>query len=685
MNFSKPSEVIEYAGELREAASNQRMELAYRSGIDMCYAEGVQWIQSGRALANGKPGWGRDNTNVTPDSTSLRVVDNQTSFFVQKVAAGTHANSIMVDGYPASMDSGVDGAFQARVAEEAVNIEIDRSCLLAACQTANYCRAVTGQWGIALSARMRSRSVAGGEVEPDWDVRAFDFDPTDLILDPYERNRDLEKHECVVYESVWTYKKLKETFGDRIKIDENDMQTVESICPVKCELNKLSAGRIYSWMAQYSKTKAAVVQQVHVRDASGRFPTMFVMVDIPKGDKQVVNFDDPRSPFAGSGMPFQLIYGHRRTDVLWGMGDVSMMRSDQDKINLGETLFWRIIQKYAHGRYFVDKRFFGTNPNNEEIARHFTNAVGKPIVGDLSDKSRGIAYPQADIAQPPPPFLRETIERYADNMRKKSHKSEGNFGEVKTHVGNEQFSRAQDDAAEVRDVRIKEDTQAVERLIGVLYSTTVRSIKEGNPTTLAALTSKGIKQDKLAALLVQDENNPSVTIKVAEASFRNRSHRQKKIDLDNAAVNQMIDPIDYRLALARDQQAPIAAQDQTMADEAMKAARMCLVGVPWQPRPMGMYSRVFLDEFRNATFDERATANPQIMGILMQAIAQQQEVDVQAQMRADPALRAQKEQAQMQMEMQAQQAAQQAQPEQTDLGTMLAQLSGAQQPETAAA
>lgn len=684
MNFGKPQDVLDYAAELREAASTQRLELAYRSGVDMCYAEGVQWIQQSRGSASGKPGWGRDNTNVTPDSTSLRVVDNQTSFHVQKVAAGTHPNSILVDGYPASMDSGVDGAFQARVAEEAVNVEIDRSGLLAACQTANYCRAVTGQWGIALSARLRTRSVSGGEPEPDWDIRAFDFDPTDLILDPYERNRDLEQHECVVYESLWTYKKLKATFGDRIKLDPEEMATVESLCPVKCELNKLSAGRIYSWMAQYSKTKAAVIQQVHVRDSSGRFPTMFVIVDMPKGEKQVVNFDDPRSPFAGSGMPFQLLYGHRRTDVLWGMGDVAMMRADQDKINLGETLFWRIIQKYAHGRYFVDRRFFGTRPNDDEIARQFTNAVGKPIIGDMGSKQNGVAYPQADTAQPPPPFLRETLDRYTDNMRKKSHKSEGNFGEVKTHVGNEQFARAQDDAAEVRDVRIKEDTLAVERLIGVLYSTTVRSVKEGNPTTLAALTSKGIKQDKLAALVVQDESNPSVTIKVAEASFRNRSHRQRKIDLDNAALNKMIDPTDYRLALARDQQAPIAAQDQTMADEAMKAARMILVGVPWQPRPLGMYSRVFLDEFRNASFDERAQTNPQVMVLIQQAIAQQTETDVQAQMQADPQLRAQQMQAEQQMAMQAQQAQSQAQPENTDVGTLLKQLSGQAPQEQAA-
>lgn len=679
MNFDKPKDVIDYITDRKESASPMRMELAYRIGADMCYVEGVQLLQSGTRLPNNKIGISRDRENANPDSSSLRVIDNQVSFHAQKVAAGTHPNSLMVDGFPAVMAAGPEGTYQARCAEEAVNIELERSCFVQAAQDANWFRTVCGTAGIGLSARLRSRSVGGGEPEPDWDIRAFCFDPTDLILDPAERNHDLQQHECVVFETTWTAKKLRDTFPE-LKFEESRLRTVEELETVKCELNKLASGRIYSQYAQYSRTKAARVCQVHVRDSSGRFPTMFVVVDLPDGGAQVVNYDNPESPFAGSGMPFQLIYGHRRTDVIWGMSDVSMMRSDQDKINLGETLFWRIIQKYAHGRYFVDRRFFGNKPNDDEIARHFTNAVGKPIIGDIGEKSRGVAFPQADQPQPPPVFLPELMERYGENLRKKTHKSSGSFGELKTHVGNEQFARAQDDAAEVRDVRTKDDTQAVERLIGVLFSTTVRNVQRGNPTTLAALTRKGFDQDKLAALVMQDPDNPTVTIKVSEASFRNRSHRQRSIELDNAMQLQAIDPFDYRWAKARDLQAPIADSDLQMSDQAVKAARRLLSGIPWQPRPLGAYSKMFIQEFTEATFAERAE-DPAIMQLIQQAIAQQTEMDVQTQMQSDPALRAQ----QQQMAMQAQQA-QAAQPKPSDVGTLLAQLSGqAAQPQEAAA
>lgn len=684
MNFDDPKQVIQYRDETKEAAAPMRMELAYRFGADMCYAEGVQLLQSNSRMPNGKSAIGRDREDSNPDSRSLRVIDNQITYHVQKVAAGTHPNAIIVDGFPAVMAAGPEGTYQSRVSEEAVNIELERSGFLQAAQDANWFRTVCGTAGIGLSARFRTRSVGGGEPEPDWDIRAFCFDPSDLILDPAQRNRNLDLHDCVVYETTWTAKKIRDTFPD-LKFDDSELQTIEQIETVKCELNKLAPGRIYSQYAQYSKTKGATVCQVHVRDSSGRFPTMFVIVDLPRTGPTVVNFDNPASPFAGSGMPLQLIYGHRRTDVLWGMSDVSMTRSDQDKINLGETLFWRIIQKYAHGRYFIDRRFFGNKPNDDDIARQFTNAVGKPIIGDMGDKSRGIAYPQADASQPPPPFLQETMERYAENLRKKTHKSDFAFGQIKSHVGNEQFNRSQDDAAEVRDVRVKEDTMAVERLIGVLFSTTLRNTQQGNPTTLAALTRKGFDQDKIASLIMQDPSNPTVTLKVSEASFRNRSHRQRSLELDNAMTLQAIDPFDYRWAKARDLQAPIADGDQQMSDQAVKAARKLLSGIPWQPRPLGMYGRMFIQEFQAATFAERAE-DPAIMQLIQQAIAQQTEVDVQAQMQSDPTLRAQQMQAEQQMAMQAQQAQQQAQPEQTDVGTLLAQLSGqAPQPQEAAA
>ena len=678
-----PEQVIEKYRDTAEAAKPTRMELAYRFGTDMCYVEGVQWIQPARQ--GSRTGLGRMKEDYSPDSSSLRVVDNYISLHAQKVAAGTEPRQILMDGEPAQMDTGVEGAFRARVSEEAVNVALDKAGYLQMAQDANYNATVTGTWGIGLSARFRTRKVAGAD-EPDWDIRAFDFDPTCLILDPAVRNRDLSQHDCVMYEDFWTYRKIIETFPQlKAKINESDLRTFEDLDPARDYVNKLSGGRIYSALARYSKTKGAMVCQVHERDESGRFPTMWVIVCLPGQREEVVNADNPVSPFGGGGLPFQLIYGHRRTDVLWGMSDVSMMRADQDKLNLNRTLAFRILQKYAHGRTYVDKRFFNNAKNDDDIIRKFTNMVNGVVVGDLSDKSRGVSFPHTEYGQQPPPFLDTDADRSIEAMRKKSHKSEGNFGETKTHVGNEQAALARDDAAEVRDARIRQFTGAHERLVGVLWATTIKNVKEGNPSTLAGLQAKGFDADKFSALIAQDEYHPAVSLKVREETFRPRSLRQKRQDIDAAANLQQITPIEARLTLAKDLQTPATARDQAMADEANKAARLCLAGQPWLPRPLGVYGQFFVAAFQDATFDPRAQ-NPQVMQVLQQAIMQQSELDVQEQIRTDPTLRVQSEQAAAQQAQVQAQAAQEQAPEQSSVADLLAQLSGTQPAaETAAA
>ena len=640
MKFDNPKQFVEFEREMTNASMAIRQQQATRIGVNQCYYEGIHYVS---ANVRGPDGYrlGRLRTDYRAESSELRVQTNDYSRMIQKVKAGTYPKHIFIEASPPEFDLGIEAECAAESHETLVNTLIKMSGFTAAAQTANFERTVAGAWGIGLTLRYTH------DDHNDKQLVAFDFHPSHLILDPNVKDRQLPMHEYVCYEDVWTLKKIGNTFPDlRDKLQNpTDFKTVGDLDPVKMNMNAISGGRLYAQYASHSKTRGAKVRQWHFKGPGNRFDRMLVFIEIPGGlkpEEQVVNFEDSETPFGGCGMPFDMIYGHRRSEAPGGVGlsDGDMFRVSQDMINLGESLWWRIQQTYGAPITVVDRRAFKAGSTDEEIKAHFPNRVGGIIIGDFSGRGRegNPVMPRTEVPPAPQPAVRDGIDRHTEAMRESSHKSSASFGDVKTHIPKDTFQRSEDDSGDVMDERISADIEAYTQVLRVVHGTGIKHVQEEVPTILGALRRAGMEPQGFSDIFQQDATNPATTIMVLDESVRTRSHRQKKLDLDNAAAAELIDPMTYRMTMAKDQETPILPQDKQMASDAKAAVRRVLLGEEWNVVDLGEYSEFFISRFRTAIFDKVARNDPETRARLSRAIDAQRQKSMEAELASNPEL-----------------------------------------------
>ena len=640
MKFDNPKQFVEFDRENTQASKIIREQHANRIGINQCYYEGVHYVTSN---VRGRHGWrtGRLRTDYRAESQALRVQTNDYSRMIQKVAGGTNPKQIFIESLPPEFDLGIEAEAAAESHETLVNTLIRSSGFTAAAQKANFERTVAGTWGVGLTIRHRAGEHNNRTLE------AFDFHPDHLILDPFVNRHELQTHNYVGFEGVWTLKKIRTTFPElapKLK-DEMKFKTVGELDPIRINMNAVSGGRLYANYARHSKTRGARVRQWHIKGDGDRFDQMFVFIEIPgelKPEEQVVNFENNESPFGGCGMPFAIIRGHRRTGApsAIGLGDGDMFKVSQDMINLGESLWWRIQQTFGSPMIVVDRRAFGPKVTDEEITSQFTNRVGNVIIGNFSGRERGGSPLVPTLTQPPAPqpAIRDGIDRHTDAMRESGHKSSASFGDVKTHVPKDTFQRSEDDSGDVTDERIQSDIESYTQILRVMQGTGIKMVKEGSPQILGALRRAGMEPDGFADIIKQNENAPDTRILVLDQSVRNRSHRQRQVDLDNAAAGKLIDGVTWRLAKAKDLETPILARDKQMVQDGKRAVRRVLIGEEWEPVDLGEYSEMIIGFLRSALFDKVARKDPETRARLSRAMDAQRQKTLEVELASDPEL-----------------------------------------------
>lgn len=638
-DFRNPKEISDFLSEIGEASLPQRRELAWNTGVARCYVEGLQWL-TGRWAGQGfrkDATSGRMVTNFDPDSTALRVTDNITHTAVQKVAAHTRPDDFSMDVYPPDHDSSSEAFYIAQVHESLMNLGVEACNLVATAQVANFRRCVSGTHGIGVALQSGVR-VIDGQPLPDQRMRTFQFDASNLILDPACQDMLLHEHEFVCYTDVWTADAIERTYG--ITLDREKLSTIEELEPVSQKLSVLSDSRLFSRFVRFSKTKGARVYQLHCKDATGCFGKWYVAIDTNEEEKKLLNPDDVSSPFGGCGMPFALLHGNWRTDSIWSWGEPAQMKDSQDQRNLAKSLFWRITQKHSGFQWIVDKRFFGTRPNKEDIAKELTNQVYGIVMGDLGNRGANVAPPQLVQHGNVPPFLMEVMQEFKLEAKEKIHTSEGLYGKVPTHVPTSNFQRAQDDAGQVLSARVHGDLQAYRHIVGVMHGTNVKLVQAKNPGTLAWLDKRGFEAQDFAVLLQSDPYDPPVQFKVREGSVRTRSYEAKKQALDTALQLQAISPQDYQAVLADELDSPLATETRQMIGEFRKAALRIIAGEQWVPLPLGEFNPLCIKEFTKAQFDRRARQDPAARQRLGIAIQSQQAAWAQEQVASNPELQA---------------------------------------------
>lgn len=661
MDFSNPKEVIEAIQDRESAAEMIRQQLTVRTAIDRCYYEGVHWLNpSYRVGASRDSSTARLSVDYNPDARKLRATDNFVTYLTQKSAASTHPDEIYIDAVPPERDTGTDTLFRTRVHETAANTAIDESSLLYACQLANHRRCINGTWGVGLTMADDTRVMNGQEV-PSRCVKAFEFDPANLITDPHCQHLQLHLHDWIGYTDVWTLDVVRNVLG--IEIAPEDASTVEQLEPTKLDYNAISNGRLFSYYARVAKTKAVRIYQLHTKKYGYRFDRMYVAIENADKRKRLViggvlldedgNIDGERkgetpdiggheteTPFGGTGLPLTLLHGYLRSDTMWSWGEPAQIKEVQDKANLVETNQQRIIQRYAGSFWKVDKRAFGNRPNDDDIAKVLTNQVGGIITYELGDRQRNVSPPELQQQPPPPPFLMEALSIYQNVGRDRTHKAPGNFGSTPTHVPFKTTERVLDDADQVSSVRVARDAQAVEYLVGVLHSTTLRLAQERNPGTLGMLVKAGFGEDDFAVLVQEDWFYPKVDLQVRQSSMRHQSTTSKKQNIDTAAQMQMIDAAQYQDAMAdAGIDMPLTDEWRQMKDKCRRRALSVLMGQPFQPRPMGKWGQLLLDELMRAQEDRRVEQDPQALPRLVLAVQQQYDMMSQEQLMANPELR----------------------------------------------
>ncbi len=298
--------------------------------------------------------------------------------------------------------------------------------------------------------------------------------------------------------------KVRRTFGVAIE-DEAGYSTVGELMSQQLAMNTLSQNQIYQQYRTYSKTKGTLVTMAWFRDARGYFGTMLASYRDERGENRCVNFKNAENPFKGCGLPLFLLNGHRRPGSPFGIGEVGMLKEDQDQLNLLASLRNRILQAYAHKRWIVDRRNFAQKITDEQIKQMVTNQVGAVMIYE-SRTEKGIAPPHVSPDQPPPPFIANDMDALERSMQGGVFRAPGHYGETKTHVPDASLARAMEAADQVLAIRVIEDLATYERLTRTLVGTNLALFKRGNPSTLAGLRDAGMGEDEFRVLLEIDEN-----------------------------------------------------------------------------------------------------------------------------------------------------------------------------------
>lgn len=615
------------------AGMRSRLEREY--GLVMCYYEGNSWTR-----ISGTNGMRLQQLQIdqNPDSTNFRVGLNRTSKLVQRAAVATQPTNIQVDVYPSDRDiGGVVEETAAQTAEDVINEYIDLVGFVQRWGDANFGRSVCGTYGFGLCLTpTRTRMVYEGQQfsAADCQFEAFTFMGHRLTLDPRVDERDLSRHDYVIYSDAWSQSKAERVYGDllrarKINLNDQPLKTFGDLAAFELSVNSLTQNRLFSQYRSQSTTKAVLIHQVHRKSSAGygRFDKLDLVMEIggENGAGKMVRLTAPdqETPFGGCGLPMVMLHGHRRPDSMWSIGDVKMLKDDQDRLDRNQTYLERQLIQNTNYKWAIDRRSMSKDKTDEAIRKRITNAVGGiiPYDGGMGNER---ANPPHIISVPQPQsFLVQMQQIWETAMQQQTHSAPGNFGELKTHTPDASFQRALDEAGQVLDMRVAEDKRAMEQILTTLLGTVCKLVREQSPATLGMLVQRGFGPEELATLADMPSDLPPITIKVRDSSIRQRSYTARKQDLFDAASlpQPAIDGRTLRRELAQ-MDSSLTTDDAYYRQRFAKAARDVLLGMDWTPLPLGDRTGDLLDEFRKAIIDRKA--DPAAKQRLSTAIIQQQ-------------------------------------------------------------
>lgn len=591
--FQNEQQLLAWVTEQKRADEPVKQAWQREIAIDMSYYEGYGWTQLTPFSTNEID---RLKVDLNPDSPEFRATLNRTTPLVQRAAATTHPVAMEIRCSPPRRNLGPVGTFKAQLNEDVGNILVDETGFVSAWQDANFHRHVVGCYGIGLMARPGAATLVAGGMDtkaPTTQIHAFAYLPLKLILDPAVQERDLCKHDWVMYNDVWSYRKVMRIYGDMLKqrgiaVEENRLREMGTLNSFEITLNTLTYNRLFPQYQVHSKTKGMTVTHLHRKDDAERFSTMEILLEIEPGKPILLNPDARESPFGGNGLPLRLLHGHRRADTMFSIGDTRMCKDDQDRLNRTQTCHDRQMIHSSKHQWVIDKASFPGARSEKEVAKRITNAVGGIVVWESGPKDRPNVEPRLVHVPPPQATLRDMISEYQESMRQQTHRSASNFGEMLSHVPDRSYQRGLDEAGAVFDTWVNEDKATCESLVGVMIGTAKKLAAERDPGMLAMLDRHQFGADEMLAIAQDDPYECGCTLSISDASIRARSWNARKQDIDAAVMNRTIDARTARREMASTLDAPVVEDDRLFMLAFDKLAADLLAGATdFEPLPLG--------------------------------------------------------------------------------------------------
>lgn len=684
LDLKNPEGVKQYVKDKDSSSIQMRQAFAARSGTDAAYSEGVQWLNyADLNFINTSTGRSFLPVTVNPDSKRLRVIMNILTKRLYKVDGATWPSKMVASIDPPLRDGGVEASCYSQTMEDLYQAWIKASGLIGIRQQVNHRRTINGVHGMILRrvTGTRELSINGKTITvPDVRLEADDFHALRLILDPAIPNRDLRRHEEILWHDVWSVYKLRAMFPG-ISIDVNKLKTIGQLTPFEQNMSSLSGGRLFGYYRQYSNTKGARVYQVHAKDETGNWGIMYSAVDIGEAEWYCPNLEEPVTTFGGDGLPMVLYHGHQRADSPYSISDAALGKDAQDMLNIAMTQHVRAMRIHTGYNVVVDQNWFGDKVSDEDMSGVIHNLSGGIIRG--KPRSKDAQPPQWVRSPAPSPHMLEMVDRMKEDLLDSMFRSEVDLGVVKTHVTKDNTAKALAASGQILGIRVEEDLNADAQIGTVALGTLIDLAKKQSPSVLGMMRESGFDEQDIGVVLSADPKYPTCNLTISPSSIRYRSPdevRDSLMALAGMAV-PAIDGDTLTKGLA-DIDMPASEDDAHMRQELAKAITNLLRGQPWEPLPLGpKYGKWCIIELERALFDKRARTNPQIRQAVVMALQQQQQVMVQQQIQSDPNLVVQQQQMQSQ-ERQSQMEAQ-APPEQaqgqapSNIGQMFDQLAGA--------
>jgi len=526
------------------------------------------------------------------------VVDNRTGPLVRRISANTNATSIEASVTPPPHMRTFEAADLASISQHLLNAVSADVQMTRIARNASSLRWQSGSSILLVTLSKKTKEVPKDvakqpdgspiEIQDKW-VRWRFLPLSDFIWEPTNISSDIEDHHTFLIDRVLSIKEFHQEFGkpEDFGFATNDLPTIGDLSPAYIQAAQITGTTFFQSFSRRREEKGVRIVTLHAADPRDptRWPIALNIMDVTPNAPtdeitgRIINWDNPESPFGHHQRPVFKLDAFRRDDFVLAWGAPHVMMSDQDRINILESLKFQQYTSLIYGQWLVDQR----TADPDQFANDLATGVG----GVLRWDSKGGTLPPPTVINPPAPAQSFAIDEQmiAQSMRGQVHITEANLGVGKTHIPKGTQQKLLTEANTVVDNIILRDVDTYSDALKLTLGT-IRNVMDGPNRMLARLRDRhGFKTEDLQKFLQLKAKIIPLTVKVRQHSIISRSINERVEQLMMAAQVGAITPKDMAIAMADELERPVIRSHELQLQFCESAVRQILIGVEWPGMP----------------------------------------------------------------------------------------------------